>query len=835
MKLGWTVLLPVLVVCFFVGVVGMLGFEGRTEQPGKDHSMGNRPEEEITKTRNTEISLGNELIGSVLPWSEPLLPGTDIPASTPISPIPALEYTQTLSCLPKVFGYTQSQAEHLFPLNRTYPKCCSFPLSVLSLTSNSSLLSINCDFEEIPYIALGQRRREERLGGEKMLLDWKLSPYGADMGEREYAFGRCGDTFAEAVLVNKYNETAANRAKKTTETIKKALNFTGQFRPLSVYIVIFDSVSRQHFYRSFPNTTAFLNSTVRLSPGLSLYDFQLNNAAGVNTAPNMIPFLFGHSLSTHKLLIQNMSVSRPSDSPKFQTIQESAIWKVFERAGFVTMFGYDSVWDYLTRYIGREVAVDHMVANFYRAAKQVFGYEDNMQKQRCFGCENAHSFLLRYITQFHANYHGLNRFAYVHLSPGHERSGTVIRTADEDLKEFLATLTQAAESATGEDTVILVGSDHGRHVAPEDLYEATVENLLPAQMMIVSKELMKRLGKDTSTLLSLNSKRLVSRYDWHLTLRHLSTLPYGQLQSNSALYTSWQSQSPAPLPISLLLQSVPATRTCRDVAVPLYFCMCLDYEEEKGHEELVEEMAEVAVSYLNEETKGVFPLCVSATLKAVMRVLVKNMDNQAYYYKVRFSVRESSEAIFDAIVLAVSASSFPLYTDPLITTPTSQSKSGLLLQVCEVARADEYSGLCEEVAKAANIPAPFCICNLPYPSPLPAAVLFPVKSVLSRVTLVLAPRGIPCDRACLYAGFTCAAWAFPLVNSLEVLSYAQPIYRLSDKSRFPYAGLNAEVISPQGAGIRLEDKAGNWTLSLSNLPFQCEVKPPTAQLLCPCT
>lgn len=813
----------------------MLGLEAEERQlPGNIPGEKSAYKEETSLQQSTEILLGNELIDSVIPWSESILPEADISASTGLSPIAALEYGQSVSCLPKIFGYTQYQAERLFPLNRTYPKCCSFPLPLLFLPSNSSLLSINCDSEEMPYIALGQGRREERLGGEKLLLDWRMSPYGVDMREREYAFGRCGDTAAEAVLLNKYNQTAATRAKKTTESLRKTLNITAKFRPLSVYMVIFDSLSRQHFYRSFPNTTAFLNSTVRLSPALSLYDFQLNNAAGVNTAPNMIPFLFGHDLSTHRHLIQNMSVSRPSDSPKFLRIQENAIWKVFERAGFVTMFGYDSVWDYLTRYIGREVAVDHVVANFYRAAKQVFGYEDNMQKPRCFGCENAHSFLLRYITQFHTNYQGLNRFAYIHLSPGHERSGTVIRTADDDLKEFLATLTQTAEAATEEDIVILVGSDHGRHVAPQEMYEATVENLLPAQMVIVNKELMRRIGKDTSTLLSLNSKRLVSRYDWHLTLRHLSTLPYGRLQPSSALYTSWQSTSPAPLAISLLLQTVPAARTCRDVAVPLYFCMCLDYQEENGQEELVLEMAEVAVNYMNEETKAVFPLCAFLSLKAVMRVLVKNMDNQAYYYKLRLIVSESSEAIFDAIVFAATESAFPLYKDRHNNNPISQSKQGLLLQVCEVARVDEYFGLCEEVAKAANVPAPFCICHLPYPSPIPASVLLPVKSVLSRMTLVQAPRGIPCDKACSYAGFTCVAWAFPLINSLEVLSYVQSIYRFSDKSSVPFASLHAEVISPQGAGIRLQEKEGNWTLALSDLPFQCEIKPPTAQLLCPC-
>lgn len=830
MKLSWAVLLSVLVLGFFVGVVGMLCLGDAEERPLESYNPGpnlrTSPIQEPSSETKSGSLLGNELIGSVTPWSDPLLPQADLPANAILSPVPDLQYDQAVSCLPRVFGYTQQQAERLFPSNLTFPKCCSFPFSILSFSKETRILDINCDAEEVPYMALGQKRREERLGGEKLLLNWQISPNGVNMEEREYAFGRCGNTLAEGVLVNNYNRTAADRANRTTEAIKSSLNITAKTRPLSVYMIVFDSVSRQHFYRSFPLTTAFLNSTLRLSPNFSLYDFQLNNAAGINTAPNMIPFLFGHDLASHQYLIQNLSISRPSDSPSFLKLQERAIWKVFERAGFVTMFGYDSVWDYLTRYIGREVAVDHMVSNFYRAAKQVFGYEDNLRKPRCFGCENAHTFLLQYITQFHTNYHGLNRFAYIHLSPGHERSGTVIRTADADLKEFLETMT-----STEEDLVLMVGSDHGRHVTPEEGYEATVENLLPAQMLIVSNELMRRMGENTFSTLSTNSKRLVSRYDWHLTLRHLSTLPYGLLQPNSALYASWQAQSPAPQPLSLLLQTVPAPRTCTDVAIPLYHCMCLDYQKGNLNDQIALEMAQMAVNSLNDETKVVFPLCLALSLKNVTQVLVKTLQNQAFYYKIRFKVFESPTVLFETIVLSAPSSIFPLYSQQ---NTSLLSQQGLRMQVREIVRVDEYSGVCEMLAKAAGVPAPFCICTFPYPSPLPPTVLSPIQSAMQRITLVLAPTGIPCDKACSYASFTCVSWAFPLINSTETLIFAQPIYRLSDKTRFSYVNLKAETIFSQEAGVRLEEKQGNWTLTLSSSPFQCELKPPTAQLLCPC-
>lgn len=360
-----------------------------------------------------------------------------------------------------------------------------------------------------------------------------------------------------------------------------------------------------------------------------------------------------------------------------------------------------------------------------------------------------------------------------------------------------------------------------------------VENLLPAQWMFVTKSLLERVGRDTGERVKGNSGRLVSRYDWHVTLLHLSTLPYMQLTAASALYQSWQNQSPALHPISLFLEAIPSTRTCSDVAIPLYLCMCFDYHlADRSHEHTGASIASRAVEYINTRVRDAGELCEVVEGKGVVRVLVRELGQEAYYYKVRFAV-VGSVALFEAIALVAPDNVFELYAEE--SSDTHFLTPNTLIQLNEVTRVDEYSGVCEELGKSASIPPSFCLCKLPYPSPLPASIRPPVLSVLSRLTLLHAPTGIPCDLGCSYAGFTCAVWAFPLLNHTDILSLTPQIYRLKDQTYHSFASLNAEMSPTLTPGLQLtSDSQGKWLVSLSHSLLTCELKSLTGQLLCPC-
>lgn len=117
--------------------------------------------------------------------------------------------------------------------------------------------------------------------------------------------------------------------------------------------------------------------------------------------------------------------------------------------------------------------------------------------------------MLEYLRQFILSYDTTNKFAYVHMSPGHEDTGTVIRTADKDLKEFLKWAFEYYKDME-EDIVIVVLSDHGK-LGKVNEEEKRYENILPFHFMFANKDLITKssLGK----IIKHNSERLNSRYD----------------------------------------------------------------------------------------------------------------------------------------------------------------------------------------------------------------------------------------------------------------------------------------------------------------------------------
>ena len=537
---------------------------------------------------------------------------------------------------------------------------------------------------------VGLTRKDERLGDVSYKVQWRRNSGTASLGESEFAFGRCGVSVKEAVLMNRFNETAAKRARKIAESFREQLHLPTPPRPIGIYLLIFDSVSRQHFYRNFPETIQFLNDHTN-SPShsnLSLFDFIINNADGENTPPNMVSMLYGFDIAHLKTMLTGLSHQRPDHFQKYIDSQQHAMWKLMEKQGFVTMFGFDTIWDYLSPYTGRVVDTDHMVSNFFHAARRIFAYNEFSLTQRCLGCHNAHYYPLTYLSEYHDNYVGYNRFGYIHISTGHEHSGTVIKTADEDLKNTLEKM--LLTNNPNEDFVLMIAADHGLHVGNWDqAYEGFVENQLPLHLLITNNQLLHRLGPDTMERLKHNSKRLVTRYDWYLTFRHLSTVPYGRLSADSELYNLWKLKTENSNAVSLLLEDIPDNRTCADVGIPMYYCSCLSFEElhvetAKGKFPVPEAIA-LTISFINEEIKqtSAETICQVLTVQDVTKVLEQKIDSNSYNYKIRFTINESSKAKFDAIVFVAPAEQFKELKIPEndFLHPVFTSESGAKIQV----------------------------------------------------------------------------------------------------------------------------------------------------------
>ena len=778
----------------------------------------------------------------------------------PLERYPWLPYNQNVSCVPKKFGYTQEQADKLFDPNRKFIPCSSFTKEFIAIQNNS--LVLDCDDSLNGQYMLGTRPDEELLGQVNFRLEWSNYLGPVPLEDIEFAFGRCSRTRKQPIYINKFKPEASKRALNLTQSIASSLHMQTSPRPLSVFMVLFDSVSRQHFYRNFPQTIEYLNSELGEGGGFSsefaMYDFVINNAHGENTQPNMVPLLYGYKLDHHKMRISGYDYKSVGDWWKFYELQEEALWKHYERMGFVTIFGFDTVWDFLSRCTGRKVKADHVATNFWHAARKVHGYLDFVERQRCLGKHHSHFYMLDYSRQFLQNYQGHNRFGYVHLSPGHEGSGTVIRTADPDVKNFFEEILTYYKNNPQEDFVIMLSSDHGKHSREWDKYiEGYLENQLPMHLMISNKDFIYRLGPQTDSILKHNTKRLVSRLDWHLTFRHLATTPYGLLSKNSSLYSAWKHYTDSSKAISLLLEKVPDNRSCEDVDIPSFLCTCQSFVsipvEQAIKEKPIKHLVKLGLQYINEsiKTEKNKNICKNITFNQLLEAeykILKDDSKGNRNYRIRVSIKEDSNAVFEFYGLMAKEKEMEdhIKTDSAgVTFPTKKFKFGeflsekAMIQVQKVIRVDSYGGICEETAKVIGISGSICVCEKPSEKNLKSNTEMQeiTEKLLDKLKLTLGSKGKACEEVCSEKVLNCLDWGFDLISAKEVLE--QPWkpkssieVNLGIKGKLSVS--EVEFSNSKSNTLSLQEKQNKFILNW-NSKSNCTLVPQVEMPICPCS
>jgi hypothetical protein len=120
------------------------------------------------------------------------------------------------------------------------------------------------------------------------------------------------------------------------------------------------------------------------------------------------------------------------------------IWERYYNAGYVTAVVDDSCLDWSGRYQGKTSKVDHQfVAPFCLDESHPIGIKHSNFRgpfsifRRCMSGRYVHSYALDYLAQFWNNYAGYPRFSVTMFNEGHEGTGEVIATMDDDLSDFL--------------------------------------------------------------------------------------------------------------------------------------------------------------------------------------------------------------------------------------------------------------------------------------------------------------------------------------------------------------------------------------------------------------
>lgn len=442
---------------------------------------------------------------------------------------------------------------------RKYGKCGSNLDHYISFSGNN--VTVKCFSGSVPLLDYDH--------SDIQTMDWVNTNYWyrgdvKDIGNSEYLFVKCNfNTFSHV-----FNKPKKNITDKATKTSKK---FSENSRPLSVLLMVVDSVSRGSFYRNLKKTTKYLKEELPLEflNKYNLYDFEYTNSVKLNTRPNMAQLLYGHDEETHKQIIGDTPLS---ESEKYLELQKKAIWNYFSSLGYVTYVSIETIYDYIANLTGREILADHALLNFWRVAFLKHGFDDFKEDQRCLGNHNSHWYQMEYTYQFYNNYRLNNKFGYIHTNAGHESTGN-IQTLDDDLKEFLQKILELHNN-DDEDFVLFLVSDHGRSLDSfkfdPRLY---FDYKIPFTFVITNKELEDRLGG--KEFLQYNTQKLIGRYDIHLTLKDLAWAPY---KNRSDDYELFKAQYPVEGVSSLFREYVNENRTCEDLGIELQHCICNEFK-----------------------------------------------------------------------------------------------------------------------------------------------------------------------------------------------------------------------------------------------------------------
>ncbi|KAL1450068.1 hypothetical protein WDU94_002523, partial [Cyamophila willieti] len=359
---------------------------------------------------------------------------------------------------------------------------------------------------------------------------------------------------------------------------------------LNVLIFGFDSMSRLNFMRQLPKSYTVLKS-------LNAIVLEGYNIVGDGTPQALIPILSGYTE------LELPDTRRRMGSKAAFCDVYPLIWKDFEKAGYVTMYGEDTP-EYGTftyRLKGfQEQPTHHWLTTFFR---------DSLSEQKkdkfCLKNIPRHRIMMDYMRHFYSVYPSQPKFGFVfHAEYSHD-DFNLVNLADEDFSEWLESFHLRGLL---NNTLLVVMSDHGNRFANvRNTQQGKLEERLPFFSFVFPSWFQAKYP-EAHRAFTINSQRLVTPFDIHETLADL--LDYKPSQPRRGKKARSRS----------LFTEIPPSRTCQEAFIEPHWCACLDWEPLSSSEDIVKRTAQYFVTFLNDYntkfTTACEPLSVGSILWA---------------------------------------------------------------------------------------------------------------------------------------------------------------------------------------------------------------------------
>ncbi|CAG9761091.1 unnamed protein product [Ceutorhynchus assimilis] len=430
-----------------------------------------------------------------------------------------------------------------------YPKSNRSKQLPVSCTHFDPLLSYTTVDNEVPRLHI----REEAF---RKVTD--CFPFNSTVELRHdlvwVSCGRSGDTYWPSLrgfpLVPLYENI--HQVIALTDAVKqkaKRLIKSTTKKPISVLMVVIDSVSRLNFDRTMPETRGFLKDN-------NFYEFVGYNKVADNTFPNAMAFLAGLNLT------DALNICQPTEYDGLMNCP--FIWNKFKEYGYATAYAEDwsriATFNYFKKGF-RNKPTDYYFKPYMDAVAYLRTIEQDTMPF-CAGPEIHGERILNLAYDFANNLKNQPKFGLFWMNTFSHNYIDTPKTMDDKVKNFFRNLKQ---SKILEENIVILLSDHGIRFGEITITTRGYYELRLPMHYISLPDWFKLEYPAETKHLDENTRKLTSNYDLYMTLQHIFKL---------SGISEEVSQSLACPQCRSFFEKIPDDRSCEEAGIPEIWCTC---------------------------------------------------------------------------------------------------------------------------------------------------------------------------------------------------------------------------------------------------------------------